>query len=351
MRRSAAAAAAGEGRLSTPREDGFVMPGEWAPHARCWMAWPCREAAWGPGLEAARRATAEIARAIAALEPVTMIARPDLTAGVSLGCGPGIAVLPMAHDDSWTRDTGPCFVVAPDGRRAGVAWQFNGWGQAYPDIAQDAQMARRLLEHLGLPVYKAPIVLEGGAVQVDGEGTALLCEPSVLDRHRNPGRTRAEIEAVLAQHLGVMRTIWLPYGLIDDETGGHVDNVACFARPGLVLVHLPADPADPDHAGCQRNQEALRATPDAAGRTLEIVPLPVPRARPRHDGARLTLSYVNLYVANGGVVMPGFQDPADAPAFRQVAHAFPDRRIVQVDALDLVQGGGGIHCITQQEPA
>ncbi len=336
--------------MSTPRDDGFAMPAEWAPHARCWMAWPCREALWGQHLEAAREVTAEIARAIVQHEPVTMIARPELTASVSLLCGPGIAVLPMPQDDSWTRDTGPTFVTDGTGRVAGVDWRFNGWGEVYEDYAQDARMAQRVLEHLDLPRYEAPLVAEGGAIQVDGEGTCLVCETSILDPRRNPGLSRDEAEARLKEHLGVERVVWLPFGLVDDETRGHVDNVACFARPGLVLALASDDPADANHDGLAANLELLRAVGDARGRQLEVVPILQPKARLREDGRRLTLSYINLYIANGGIVMPGFADGADKAAYRAIGQAFPDRQVTQLEVTDLVHGGGGIHCITQQQP-
>ncbi len=211
-------------------------------------------------------------------------------------------------------------------------------------------MARRVLEHLGVPRYDAPIVLEGGAIHVDGEGTCLVCEPSVLDPRRNPGLDRAAIEAVLRDHLAVDRVIWLPHGLVDDETGGHVDNVACFAGPGRVLALVRDEPDDPDHAGLAANLAVLREAVDAKGRRLEVTPIAAPRSRARDGRRRLTLSYVNLYVANGAVIVPAFGDPADRSALRAVEAAFPDREVVQIDASDLVFGGGGIHCITQQEP-
>lgn len=336
--------------MTTPRALGLAMPAEWAPHRRCWMAWPCREALWGTRLEAARQVVAEVARAIAAFEPVVMLARPELVASASLACGPGIAVLPMPQDDSWTRDTGPTFVTGPGGAIAGVAWRFNGWGEVWPDHVQDAQMARRVLEHLGLPRFDAPIVLEGGAIAVDGEGTGLVCTPSVLDPRRNPGLDRSAIEAVLRDYLGVETVIWLPYGLLDDETGGHVDNVACFIAPGRVAALVREEPDDPDHAGLSANLAVLREATDARGRKLEVVPIRAPKPRLRPDGRRLTLSYINFYLANGAVIMPAFADPADRAAFEALAAAFPEREVVQIEVLDLVWGGGGIHCITQQEP-
>ncbi len=218
--------------MSTPREQGFVMPPEWAPHERCWMLWPCRTELWGERMAAARQACADVAKAIAAFEPVTMIARPELTAEASLQCGQGISVLPLDYDDSWSRDIVPTFVRNAEGLLAGVDWKFNGYGERSPEYAQDAALAEKICRRLKVPRFEAPIVLEGGALHIDGEGTALLCASSVLDPRRNPGLGRAEIEAALRDHLGVETVIWLAQGLVDDATGGHVDNLACFAAPG-----------------------------------------------------------------------------------------------------------------------
>jgi agmatine deiminase len=336
--------------VGTPREDGFRMPAEWAPHRRCWMAWPCRRELWGERLDAARVAYAAVAKAIADFEPVTMIARPELTAEVSLHCGQGVRVAPMPHDDSWTRDVGPSFLLSDDRRLAGVHWRFNAWGGLYADFEQDADLARAILERIEAPRYEGPLVLEGGGVHVDGEGTALVCEPTVLDPLRNPGVEREGAERVLSDFLGIRRVIWLPFGLVDDHTGGHVDNVACFARPGVVLAMSAKDAGDANHERLKANLEVLRAATDAAGRSLEVVAIEQPRKVVGDDGRRLSLSYVNLYVANGGVVMPAFGDSQDNAAYKAVAAAFPEREVVQVDALDLCHGGGGIHCITLQQP-
>ena len=333
-----------------PTETHYTMPPEWAPHSRCWMAWPCRAEAWGPHLDQARRAYAEVARAIAQFEPVTMIARPDLTAQASLYCGAGISTLPLAQDDSWTRDTGPVFVKDEAGRLAGLDFRFNGWGEAYGDHAQDALMARRVLEHTQALRVASDMVCEGGAIHVDGEGTCLVCTPSILDPKRNPGLTVPEAEAELRRCLGVTKVIWLPGGLRDDETGGHVDNVACFVRPGLVLALAGGGRDDPDDEALSHNLETLRDVRDAQGRALEVLTVPQAKTRLRHDGTRLSLSYVNLYLANGAVLMPAFDDAADKAAFKVIAAAFPDRQVIQIDALEIVQGGGGIHCITLQQP-
>jgi agmatine deiminase len=337
--------------MTTPRELGFVMPPEWAPHERCWMAWPCRAELWGERMAAARQTYAEVAKTIAQFEPVTMIARPDLTAEASLQCGQGISVLPLDYEDSWMRDTAPTFVRGPEGALAGVDWRFNGYGERAASFDQDAQVARAICERLKIQRFEAPIVLEGGAVHVDGEGTALLCAESVLDPKRNPGMTRAEVEEVLADCLGVAGTIWLERGLVDDESGGHVDNLACFVRPGVVTALTAQDPDDPDHEALRDNLERLRDAKDAQGRALEVIEIARPAPRLRDDGRRLTASYVNFYIANGAVLMPMFDDPMDDAAYKAIAAAFPDRRVIQIDASDLVLGGGGIHCITQQQPA
>ncbi len=337
--------------MATPADEGFIMPAEWDPHDRCWMAWPCREESWGERLDAAREATAEVARAIAAFEPVTMIANPENVAEVSLRCGAGIACLPMAHDDSWIRDNGPTFVVDGKGRVAGIDWRFNAWGGKYAPHDKDSAVARAVLEHLELTRYAAPMVLEGGAIHVDGEGTCLTSEQCLLDPNRNPDLGKAEIEALLGAHLGVRRVIWLGQGLRHDETGGHVDNLACFVRPGAVLALTTDDPEDGNHAALADNLERLRAARDAKGRELEVIEVVQPGPAEGDDGRRLALSYVNFYLANGAVVLPSFEDTKDKAAFDTLAACFPGREPRQVPALDIVRGGGGIHGITQQQPS
>ncbi len=326
------------------------MPAEWEPHKRTWLAWPCRDGLWGKHLEDAKLAYAGVAQAIAAFEPVTVLARPDLTADASLHCGKGISVLPMPQDDSWVRDTGPSFLVSDDGRLGGVTWTFNGWGGVYPDHAEDAAMARRMLDHLGAEAFASSLVLEGGGIHVDGEGTALLCEASVLEPMRNPGWNRAKVERELADLLTIEQVIWLEGSLTDDETRGHVDNLACFTGPGKVLALDPATASEADRPGLARNLEALRTTTDAKGRPFEVMLLPLPKPKQRDDGRLLTLTYINYYVCNGAVIVPIFEDAADGVAQKIIAQAFGDRELVSLDATALLHGGGGIHCITLQQP-
>ncbi|MFQ5955578.1 MAG: agmatine/peptidylarginine deiminase, partial [Kiloniellales bacterium] len=305
--------------MSTPADDGFRMPAEWEPHERCWMAWPCREQSWGGELEAAREAYAAVAKAIAAFEPVTMIANPPEVAAASLSCGAGVEVLSLPHDDSWTRDTGPSFVTGAGGRVAGVDWRFDGWGGLVDRYDQDAALASRVLAHLEMPRYPVPLGFEGGAIHVDGEGTGLTTEAVVLDPRRNPGLGRVEAEAVLRAHLGLEKLIWLGQGLEDDDTGGHVDNVACFARPGVVLL-LQAAEDDPNRARLEDNFDRLRGAIDAKGRELEVHRLAQPPRRDRRVGRRMPLSHINFYLANGALIMPVFEhQETDTAARRSLA--------------------------------
>ncbi len=337
--------------MTTPAANGLHMPGEWERHARCWMAWPCRPETWPAGaFDAATAAYTEVARAISRFEPVTMVCDPADVAEASLACGPGVEILPLPISDSWIRDTGPSFVTDGKGQVAGVHWRFNAWGGNYADCEKDQQVGRLVLEHLGLPRFEAPLVMEGGSFHVDGQGTLLTTEQCLLNPNRNPNLSRAEIEEQLKDQLGVSTIIWLGEGYQDDETDGHIDEIAFFVKPGVVMAITTDDPGDANFKAFQDNLDRLKRARDAQGRELEVIPVRQP-ARRDENGVRLTLSYTNLYIANGGIVMPAFEDPADDDAFRVVRRAFPDREVVQIPALDIVRGGGGIHCITQQQPA
>lgn len=337
--------------MSTPAADGFFMPPEWAPHTRCWMAWPCRKDLWGAGLDAACDAYAEVADAISQFEPVTMIARGDEVASVSMRTTAKVATLPLGHDDSWIRDNGPSFLVDRQGGLAAVDWVFNSWGEKYKPYDLDAAVAEVLLDRIKVKRYAAPLVLEGGAFHVDGEGTLIATEQCLLNPNRNPGKSREEIEQVLRDYLGIETVIWLARGLVDDETDGHVDNLVTFVKPGVVLALTSSDADDANHSILQDALARLRAATDARGRSLEVIEVEQPKARYDEKGGRLALSYVNLYIANGGVVMPVFEDPQDQKAMDVVGKAFAGRKVVGVPALDIVAGGGGIHCITQQQPS
>ena len=339
--------------MTTPREAGFRMPAEWAPHAGCWMAWPCRPENWDD-MERARAVFAQVARAIAAYEPLTMTANAEHVAqarkALGVGSGLDVDVAAVPSDDSWARDTAPTFVVDGRGGLAGVDWRFDAYGGIYDEYARTANMARRILDLLGARRFAAPLVLEGGAVHTDGDGTVLTTEEVVLDPRRNPGLERDEAERLLCEYLGAGSVVWLTGALEHDNTGGHVDNLAAFVAPGVVVAMGPGDPADPQAPAIAENLARLRGARDARGRSLEVVELPSPERR-EFRGRLLSPSYVNFYVANGAVFVPGFDDPADEAARGVLARLFPRRRVVQLQTVELAKADGNIHCITQQQPA
>lgn len=332
-----------------PALDGFAMPAEWAPHERCWMAWPVRAELWGELQPLACQAYAAVARAIAAYEPVSMIVPPGIEAEARLMLGKQVELVPLPIDDSWTRDSGPTFVTDAGGGVAAVAWGFNAWGNRFHPYDNDAALAEAIADRLGMRCYASDLVAEGGALHVDGAGTMLATEESILNDNRNPTLSREQVEERLALHLGARRMIWLENGLAYDETDGHVDNCARFVAPGVVMVAMPARDDDPSFARMQANRDRLANVKDAAGRALDIIELPHPSPALGHHGP-LARSYVNFYIANGAVIVPRFDDPADDEAASIIGRAFPDRVVVQIDASVIVEGGGGLHCITQQQP-
>ncbi|GHG36653.1 agmatine deiminase family protein [Streptomyces hydrogenans] len=330
---------------------GFRMPAEWAEHEGCLMAWPTRADLWDGVLSAVQDEYAEVARAIARFEPVTMVAPPGSGDAARAHCGDGVTVIELPLDDSWFRDSAPLFVLDADGNRAGVDFRFNAWGGKHHPYDSDDRISALLLERLGVERIASDMILEGGAITVDGEGTLITTEQCLLHPNRNPGLTRERIEAELKARLGVEKVIWLPYGgLLDTETDGHVDGVCAFAAPGRVVVSLPDDPAHPDHARMRANRAVLEATTDARGRSLEIVDVPQ-TAFAEVAGVRVEVSYLNYYVANGGVVVPVADAPQDEAALKAIAAAHPAREVVGVPAPVIAYGGGGVHCITQQIPA
>jgi agmatine deiminase len=326
--------------MSSDNATQALMPPAWGPHARTWMAWPCRREIWRDGVAPARRAYAEVARAIARFEPVVMAACPRDAEEARALCGASVEIWPVPLDDSWARDIAPVF-VKKGAAVAGVDWDFNAWGGKYRPFAEDAGFAARLLERQGLRRIDGGMVLEGGAIATDGAGTLLTTEDCLLNPNRNPHMTRDEIEARLKEKLGVTRIVWLGQGLAGDETDGHVDNIACFTPDGGVLLAMPKDKTDPSYEAMQEN----KATLHRAG--LSITEVPLPRYR---EG--LTCSYINFAVVNDALVVPGFRDPADLEALSIIGAKFPGRVPLQInDATPILVGGGGIHCITYEEPA
>lgn len=334
--------------LPYPRDLGFGMPAEWAPHARSWMMWPRRQAVW-PDITATRRAYRDVAHAIRGFEPLTMVVHPDDRAGAAHLLGADIELMDWAIDDSWSRDAGPNFLVDAAGNKGAALFRFNAWGGKYAPFDGDASVGRQMTERAGARRFQSELVAEGGGISVDGEGTILTTRSCFPNPNRNPGWTEAEIEQELKAMLGADKVIWLPGNVEETETDGHVDGIAVFAAPGVVLVEGADDPYDPWHAIKQANIDALRAATDAKGRKLRLIELPE-ADESCMIGDRFCLSYVNAYLCNGGVIMPRYGIPRDDEVREIYADTFPDAQIVGVDIIDIAVGGGGIHCITQQEP-
>jgi agmatine deiminase len=333
------------------------MPAETGPHERTWMAWPSTGYTLGESdaeADEARRTWAAVAHAIAAFEPVSMVVDPAAVATARDWLGADVELHEAPLDDAWMRDIGPTFVLGDDGRLGAVDWVFNGWGaQAWASWERDAAVGRTVASWAGAEALPSALVNEGGGIHVDGQGTVLLTETVQLDPQRNPGWGRADVEAELERTIGATHTVWLPRGLTRDYdtfgTRGHVDMLACFAAVGKALLHSQRNPAHPDFEVTRVAAEVLASSTDAAGRRLEVVELPAPE-RLEDEGGPVDHSYVNHLVVNGGVIACMFDDPHDTEAQELLAHAYPGREVVGVDARPLFDRGGGIHCVTQQQP-
>ncbi len=332
------------------RAVGLRMPAEWAPHERTLIAWPAREAAWrGTTSEEARDVHAQVVATVAAFEPVTLVVDPahaDDARGRVTAENVDLVVLPL--DDSWLRDSGPIVVVGTDGRRAGIDFRFNAWGEAFTPYEKDAAIARRLLEHLGVERFASPLVLEGGSVAVDGTGRLVTTEQCLLNPNRNPLLDRDEIERELRMHLGAEQVVWLGRGLVEDaDTDGHVDNVCAFVAPRRALLQTVAGDDDPNRDAAEENARRLRD----AGVEVERLDL-LPRTT-REDGVVVAIPYTNFYLCNGAAIVPlGEQDhDMDAEALHRLRALLPGREVVGVPGRVLALGGGGVHCITQQIPS
>lgn len=338
-----------------PRQFLYRMPPEWAKHERTLLSWPVRDSMVYPDdYERVCDGYAQIAKAIAEFEPVTIVVNPEDEADVrSRFEERNIGLLPIPHNDAWLRDNGPTFVINEAGDLAAVNWRFNAWGGKYAPWDLDDAVAPSILRQADIRTFDADLVMEGGSIHVDGEGTLLTTAECLLNPNRNPELDRQQIEEKLRQYLNIDKTIWLNKGLHGDETDGHVDNIACFAAPGKVILQVCDDPNDENYAITQENLAILERETDAKGRKLEVIRIQQP-PRAEYGGKRLTLSYLNFYFVNGGIILPVFGGPAeetDRRAIRVLQETFPDRRIRSVDGMAIIREGGNVHCTTQQVPA
>jgi agmatine deiminase len=349
----------------TPAAAGYAMPAEWERHAATWLAWP-HDPVTFRDLPAAERAFAAAAAALADGERVELLVKDAATAARARAAlaaagarehrrgdgARGVRLRRVPTADSWIRDYGPTFLVRRRGkgpRRAFVRWRFNAWGGKYEGLMADDGIPDRI--GLRMPRFAPRIVLEGGSIDVDGEGTVLVTEQCLLNRNRNPSMSPAMIETRLRDHLGVSTCVWLGEGIVGDDTDGHVDDLARFVAPGTAFVASEDDPQDANHAPLEDARRRLEAATDAKGRRLTVVPMGMPG--PLFAGERrLPASYANFYVGNEVVLLPAYGPRArDDAAARLLRRAFRGRRVVPVDARELVYGYGSLHCLTQQEPA
>ncbi|CAH0530420.1 agmatine deiminase [Vibrio hippocampi] len=357
---------------TTPKQDHFRMPGEHETQDAVWLVWPERTDTWHWGAKPAQTAFVNVAEAIAEVTPVTMIVSARQYDNARRRLSSHIRVIEMTTDDSWLRDSGPSYVVDDKGNRRAVDWQFNAWGGflagAFSPWDADDAVARKVANINHDDYYRAPLVLEGGSIHVDGEGTLFTTEECLLHPSRNPEMSKLEIEAHLKQHLNIDKVIWLPLGLYaDEDTNGHVDNLIHVARPGEVVLSWTDDTRDPQYKISQKAYEVLSQTKDAKGRSLIIHKLQTPGPLyiteneaqgfdhideiDRQVGTRLAGSYANFLITNQRIIFPLLDDKQDAQAQQTLQEIFPSYQVVGVPGRDILLGGGNIHCITQQIPA
>jgi agmatine deiminase len=339
------------------------MPAEWEPHAATWIAWPHNRDDWPGKFPAVPWVYAEIVRHLHRSEPVHILVNDERAerraraaldrAGIDMA---RVRFFRFPTDRTWTRDYGPMFVMGSDGSPGVTDWMFNAWAK-YPNWQRDNAVP--LQAHLALGcryrqarVGERPVVLEGGSIDVNGQGLLLTTEECLLSdvQERNPGFTRQDYETVFAEYLGVKKVLWLGRGIAGDDTHGHVDDLARFVGPRTVVTVVEDSPADANHVALQENWERLRGMTDLDGRPLEVVALPMPEPV-SFEGQRLPASYANFYIATDRVLVPTFNDPNDRKALGALADLFPGRQVVGIHAVDLVWGLGTLHCLTQQQPA
>lgn len=356
---------------STPRQDGFRMPGEHEPQAAIWMAWPERTDNWRYGGKPAQTTFVEVAKAIAMTTPVIMAVSAQQFENARTLLPEHIKLVEMSTDDSWMRDIGPSYVINDKGERRGVDWHFNAWGGLVDGLYfpwdKDDAVAQKICEIHEDNSHRAPIVLEGGSIHVDGEGTLYTTEECLLHPSRNPDLSKAEIEQVLCDYLSVDKVVWIPNGLFNDETNGHVDNLIHIVRPGEVVLTWCEDENDPQYAISRAALDSLLSQTDAKGRQIKVHKLPMPgplfisddeasgvdvsEGMERTPGERLAGSYANYLITNDHIVYPLLDEKLDADVEALLNKLYPGYKVTGVNAREILLGGGNIHCITQQVPA
>ncbi|MCY9861705.1 agmatine deiminase [Vibrio coralliirubri] len=356
---------------TTPLQDGFYFPAEFHPIEEVWLAWPERRDNWRDNALPAQQTFACIANAIAEVTKVCVAVSAKQFDKARTLLHSDIRLVEIPFNDAWMRDIGPTVLVNQDGERRGINWQFNAWGGDYNGLyenwQQDDLVASSVCDIIGIDHYNAPFVLEGGSIHTDGEGTLYTTEECLLSPGRNPELNQQQIETHLKEYLGIEKVIWLPKGLFDDETDGHVDNLMHVIAPGKVVLSWTDDPSDPQFALSRQAEQVLKEQSDAKDREIEIIRLPLPGplhyseteasgidksdGMTRDAGERLSASYANFLIANGYVFLPLLDDRTDEQAIKILQQAMPEHQVVGIPTREVLLGGGNIHCITQQIPA
>ena len=358
---------------TTPKHDGFRMPGEFEKHAGTYIIWPERPDNWRLGAKPAQEVFVKVAEVIGKYEPVTMVVSKAQYSNARGILPDYVRVVEMSNDDAWIRDCGATFVVNKKGIVRGVDWTFNSWGGLVDGLYfpwdQDDKIAMKMCELERVDRYRLDdFVLEGGSIHVDGEGTLMVTEECLLSKGRNPQMSKRKIEKILCEYLNCKKVLWIPSGIYNDETNGHVDNMCNFVKPGVVVLAWTEDKNDPQYERSLEAYNYLSKQTDAKGRKLKIHKLLTPSpilitkeeslgvdavdgTLPRQEGDRMAASYVNYYTGNGFIALPVFNDPNDELAIKKLQELYPDRVIEPIYAREILLGGGNIHCITQQLPA
>jgi agmatine deiminase len=346
--------------MTTPKDLGFSMPPEWAAHEAVWTGYPADNSMWLGYLEAVRQDFAAFVRLLSRFERVELVCRDEealLDAKKRLE-GANVRFYLQPHNDVWFRDCAPIFVTK-GAELAATDWKFNGWGNKFAADLDDA-LPRFIAEHLQVPRFASEVVMEGGALEVNGAGVLLTTRQCLFEKHRNPHLSQAQIETALRDFLGVEKILWLGEGLENDHTDGHVDTITRFVSPNTIVTCICQDLFDPNHTVLEINYDLLRGFTDLHGKPFEIIPLPLPKNRmflsgeyakaEGVDGDRLPPTYANFYIGNGCVIVPTYNDPFDELALEILRPLFPDREVLGSSSHGLIHGGGSFHCITQQQP-